>query len=116
MVILRNELRTGKDPPPSFLEGLIIPLFKKGDSVDAMDYRPISLQQIRYQIIAKILAITLTKNSAYSDWRQLAGICAGTTDDGNGNDNVGRSFYGSGRTRLACSTKSSYSMLDLRKA
>ena len=59
---------------------------------------------------------TLTKNSAYSDWRQLAGICAGTTDDGNGNDNVGRSFYGSGRTRLACSTKSSYIDALLRKA
>ena len=43
MVILGNELLNGKDPPPSFLEGLIIPLRKKGDSVDAMDYRPISL-------------------------------------------------------------------------
>ena len=32
MVILGNELLTGKDPPPSFLEGLIIPLCKMGDS------------------------------------------------------------------------------------
>ena len=56
MVILGNELLTEKDPPPSFLGGLIIPLCKIGDSVDAMDYRPISLQETGCQIIAKILA------------------------------------------------------------
>ena len=49
MVITENELLQGRDPPPSFLEGLIIPLRKKGDSVDAMDYRPISLLQTGYK-------------------------------------------------------------------
>ena len=59
MVILGNELLNGKDPPPSFLEGLIIPLRRKGDSVDAMDYRPISLLQTGYKIFAKLMATRL---------------------------------------------------------
>ena len=38
------------------MEALIIPLRKKGDSDDAMDYRPISLLQTGYKVIAKVLA------------------------------------------------------------
>ena len=49
MVIIGNELLQGRDPPPSFVEGFIILLRKKGDSVDAMDYRPISLLQTGYK-------------------------------------------------------------------
>ncbi|KAG3167782.1 hypothetical protein PI126_g3633 [Phytophthora idaei] len=43
MVAISNEFLQGGTPPQSFLEELIIPLRKKGDSVDAMDYHPISL-------------------------------------------------------------------------
>jgi hypothetical protein len=40
MVAISNELLKGGDPPASFLEALIIPLKKKGDSVDAMNSGP----------------------------------------------------------------------------
>ena len=41
LVTIGNELLQGRTPPHSFLECLIIPLRKKSDSMDAMDYRPI---------------------------------------------------------------------------
>ncbi|KAE9299141.1 hypothetical protein PF008_g23329 [Phytophthora fragariae] len=56
MVAIGNELLKGGDPPPSFLEGLIIPLRKKGDSDDAMDFRPISLLQTGYKVYTKVIA------------------------------------------------------------
>ncbi|KAE9273288.1 hypothetical protein PR003_g29950, partial [Phytophthora rubi] len=56
MVAIGNELLKGGDPPPSFLEGLIIPLRKKGDSDDAMDFRPISLLQTDYKVYTKVIA------------------------------------------------------------
>ena len=45
LVEIANEIIQGAQPPKSFMEALIIPLRKKGDSDDAMDYRPISLLQ-----------------------------------------------------------------------
>ncbi|KAE9055570.1 hypothetical protein PF010_g32102 [Phytophthora fragariae] len=56
MVAISNELLKGGDPPPSFLEALIIPLKKKGDSVDAMNFRPISLLQTGYKVFTKVMA------------------------------------------------------------
>ena len=56
MVIIINQILDGADLPPSFLTALIIPLQKKGDSDDAMDYRPIFLQQTSYKGFAKVLA------------------------------------------------------------
>lgn len=41
------------------LEALIIPLRNKGNSDNAMDYRPISLLITGYKVIAKILAMRL---------------------------------------------------------
>lgn len=40
----------------SFLDGLVIPLRKKGDSDNPMDYQPITLLQSSYKIFAKIFA------------------------------------------------------------
>ena len=56
IVTIDNELLHGGRPPQSFLEGLIIPLRKRGDSADAMDYRPIALLQTGYKIFAKVIA------------------------------------------------------------
>ena len=56
LVNIGNELLQGSTPPASFLEGLIIPLRKKGDSKDAMDYRPIALLQTGYKVVAKLLS------------------------------------------------------------
>ncbi|OWZ11839.1 Reverse transcriptase precursor [Phytophthora megakarya] len=54
-----NAILNGERPPQTFLEGLIIPLRKKGDSTSAMDYRPITLLQTSYKIVAKVLATRL---------------------------------------------------------
>ena len=48
LVVVSNELLHGKHMSPSFLEALVIPLRKKGDSADALDYSPISLLQTNY--------------------------------------------------------------------
>lgn len=56
LVAIGNQILAGADLPPSFLSALIIPLMKKGDSDDAMDYRPISLLQTGYEVFAKVLA------------------------------------------------------------
>ena len=51
-----NEVLVGGKPPPSFLQGLTIPLRKKSDFADAMDYRPIALFQTGYKVYAKVIA------------------------------------------------------------
>jgi hypothetical protein len=56
MVTIGNKLLQGGEPPKSFLEGLILPLRKNGDSADAMNFRPISHLQTGYKVITKILA------------------------------------------------------------
>lgn len=40
---------------PSFKKGLVIMLRKKGDSDNAIDYRPITLLQSSYEILARII-------------------------------------------------------------
>ena len=56
LVEIANEIILGALPPKSFMEALIISLRKKGYLDDAMDYRPISLLQTGYKVIAKVLA------------------------------------------------------------
>ena len=56
MVTIGNELLAGGKPPPSFLQKLIIPLRRKGDSADAMNYRPIARLQTGYKVYAKVIA------------------------------------------------------------
>ncbi|OWZ17931.1 RxLR effector protein [Phytophthora megakarya] len=56
LVKVCNSSLEGKPPPPSFLKAIIVPLWKKGDSDNALDYRPISLLQTSYKLFAKILA------------------------------------------------------------
>jgi len=51
-----NAMLQGAQPPASFLEALVIPLRKNGDSPRAMDYRPIMLLQTSYKLLAGILA------------------------------------------------------------
>ncbi|CAH0474160.1 unnamed protein product [Peronospora belbahrii] len=46
MVTLGIELLKGGEPPESFLEGLIIPLRKRGDSHDAMEFHRITPLQL----------------------------------------------------------------------
>lgn len=56
LVVLSNELLEGAPVPPYFAKALIIPLRKKGNSTDAMDYRPIALLQSSYNIFTKVMA------------------------------------------------------------
>lgn len=64
-----NELLQGHKPPYSFLKAVVIPLRKKGDSPNALDYRLISLLQTSYKLFAKVLAQRLCKG------RRLARLC-----------------------------------------
>ena len=59
LTAVANNIMDGADPPASFLEALIIPLRKTGDSDDAMDYRPNSLLQTSYKVFAKVIATRL---------------------------------------------------------
>ena len=56
LVTIGNDILQGRMPSASFLEELIIPLRKKGDSKDAMDYRTIALLQSGYKVVAKVLS------------------------------------------------------------
>ncbi|CAI5747527.1 unnamed protein product [Peronospora destructor] len=58
LVAVANETIHGAQPPQSFMEALIIPLRKKGDSDDAMDYRPIFLLQTGYKRRSDYLDLT----------------------------------------------------------
>ena len=42
LIVISIQILVGADLPPSFPTALIIPVRKKGDSDDSMDYRPIS--------------------------------------------------------------------------
>lgn len=53
---LFNAILEGVTPPQSFLKAVVIPLRKKCDSCNALDYRPISLLTTGYKLFAKILA------------------------------------------------------------
>lgn len=48
-----NGILHGEAMPATFGASLIVPLRKKGDSTNAMDYRPISLLNSSYKILAK---------------------------------------------------------------
>ena len=54
--------------------------------------------------------------SAYSDWGQSAGICAGKIDDKNSHDDVGRIVYCAGRTIITAAQSRVILLLDFRKA
>ena len=58
---MSNEILKGAHMLPSFLEALVIPLRKKGDSANALDYRPKSLLQTSYNIFATFLATRLQR-------------------------------------------------------
>ena len=54
--------------------------------------------------------------SAYSDWGQSTGICAGKIDDKNSHDDVGRIVYCAGRTIITAAQSRIILLLDFRKA
>ena len=45
--------------PIDFLDGVLVALFKKGDIADAANYRPITLLNTDYRLLAKVLAARL---------------------------------------------------------
>ena len=59
LVSIRNDILQARTPPASFLKGLIIPLRKKGDFEDTMDYRLIALLQSSYKVVAKVYTLNL---------------------------------------------------------
>ncbi|TYZ62687.1 hypothetical protein PybrP1_000233 [[Pythium] brassicae (nom. inval.)] len=53
---LASGFLAGQEPPEQFAQGLIIPLRKKDDSNNAMEYRLITLLQSCYMVFAKVIA------------------------------------------------------------
>ncbi|KAE9296571.1 hypothetical protein PR003_g23727 [Phytophthora rubi] len=56
LTLLFNAILNGEGVPESFLQATVAPLRKKGDSPDAMDYRPIALLNTAYKVFGRILA------------------------------------------------------------
>ncbi|KAF1336631.1 Rxlr effector protein, partial [Globisporangium splendens] len=54
-----NNIRCGAPMPRSFGQGIVIPLRKKGDSSNPLDYRLITLLTTTYKLFAKVLATRL---------------------------------------------------------
>ncbi|KAF1324800.1 Rxlr effector protein, partial [Globisporangium splendens] len=54
-----NNIQRGATMPRSFGQGIVIPLRKKGDSPNPLDYRPITLLTTTYKLFAKVLATRL---------------------------------------------------------
>ncbi|KAF1333494.1 Rxlr effector protein, partial [Globisporangium splendens] len=54
-----NNIQHGAPMPRSFGQGIVIPLRKKGDSPNPLDYRPITLLTTTYKLFAKVLATRL---------------------------------------------------------
>ncbi|KAF1317704.1 Rxlr effector protein, partial [Globisporangium splendens] len=54
-----NNIQRGATMPRSFDQGIVIPLRKKGDSPNPLDYRPITLLTTTYKLFAKVLATRL---------------------------------------------------------
>jgi hypothetical protein len=54
-----NNIQRGAPMPRSFGQGIVIPLRKKGDSPNPLDYRPITLLTTTYKLLAKVLATRL---------------------------------------------------------
>ena len=61
LTTLYNEVWQDGIAPSSFLQAKIYPLKKNGDSPNGMDYRPLSLLNTDYKIMAKIIANRLKK-------------------------------------------------------
>ena len=56
LVIISNQILAGSELMAFFLESIIIPLMKKYEFDDTMDYRPVGLLQTSYKVFAKVLA------------------------------------------------------------
>ncbi|KAF1321554.1 Rxlr effector protein, partial [Globisporangium splendens] len=54
-----DNIQRGAPMPRSFGQGIVIPLRKKGDSPNPLDYRPITLLTTTYKLFAKVLATRL---------------------------------------------------------
>jgi hypothetical protein len=52
---------TGKTLPRSWIEGVLCPVYKKGDKLKRKIYRRICLLNVTYNVFAKILYHTLTR-------------------------------------------------------
>ena len=58
-----NGILSGRKPPLSWLGGLIRFLYKKGDTLDMSNYRPICLQDTIYKVLAAIVTDRLYRIS-----------------------------------------------------
>ncbi len=79
--IILNDIRLhGVDPHTDFTQGWMCPVFKKKDHIDISNYRPITLLNMDYKILTKVLAIQLMEHihqlvhkdqASFIPWRQI---------------------------------------------
>lgn len=60
LTLVFNSLLNGAKAPRAFIEGMVILLFKKGDPTLLKNYRPITLLNVDYKILTKLLALRLS--------------------------------------------------------
>ena len=70
--------------PPGFLDGAVKPIFKAGDAADPANYRPITLLNSDYRLLAKALALRLAPLLAAAVGPEQAGFLTGRR----GSDNI----------------------------
>ncbi|KAK1929575.1 LINE-1 retrotransposable element ORF2 protein [Phytophthora citrophthora] len=56
LTMVYRAIQKGAEVPSTFLDAVVVPLRKKGDSPNAMDYRPISLLNTAYKILGRVYA------------------------------------------------------------
>ncbi|GBG74737.1 hypothetical protein CBR_g19143 [Chara braunii] len=81
LVEIYNEMQMGGKLPDSACRGIISILFKKGDTSEIRNWRPISLLNVSYKILAKVLA------------RRLGRYLPNLVEDGQAAFVRGRSIY-----------------------
>jgi hypothetical protein len=73
---------TGKTLPRNWTEGVLCPVYKKGDKLDFKNYRGICLLNVTYKVFAKILYDRLLPHAKAAVQHYQAGFQSGksTTD------------------------------------
>jgi hypothetical protein len=73
---------TDETLPRSWTEGVLCPVYKKGDKLDCKNYRGICLLNVTYKVFAKILYARLLPHANAADQHYQAGFQSGksTTD------------------------------------
>jgi hypothetical protein len=112
LVEISNELLRGGNPSASFLEALVTPLKQKGNSVDAMNFRPISLLQTGYEIYMKVIAKSSARHGDH-DSRLPTRIHPRQTTNEDSDHNASYASHSASPTGPSCGAQPSHPVAGL---